>query len=120
MRWSPVDPATHALAQSLLYQALYGVAPVPPRTEEPQRGSRRVGRPLVWDKATIIAALQGFFTQHGRTPTASEWQQPATYGIPGYATVKAEFGSVVAGLRAAGIALPLRRRPHRKRNHTRG
>ena len=114
MRWSPPDPATQALAQSLLYEALEGAVSAP--TEKPKRGSGWTGRPLVWTKDTVVAALQDFFTQYGRAPTAGEWQRPSAYGIPGYASVKVEFGSVAAGLRAAGIDPPPRRRAHRKRN----
>ena len=114
MRWSPVDPATQALAQSLLYEALHGVAPV--RTEDTKRGHTTTGRPLVWTQAAMVVALQAFFAEHRRAPTAGEWQRPASLGLPGYASVKVEFGSVAAGLRAAGIDPPPRRRAHRKRN----
>ena len=108
------EEATRALARSLLYEALVGTAPAAP--PEPVRGTATTGRHVVWEKATITAALVAFGAQYGRAPTHAEWNKPGVCGIPGSATIRAVFGSVAAGLRTAGLQALPRHRPSRRRS----
>lgn len=66
-----------------------------------RRAKRRGGKPKVWTREKIIAAIQAFAAEHGRPPTSTERPSMAQQS-------KREFGSWADAVEAAGFAKPTR------------
>ena len=92
------------LASSLLDEALrlLGSALQPPAGTTPQAQGVR-GRPRFWDRPRSIAAIQAYVERHGSVPARRTWMSARQAGLPGYATICALFGSVVAAYDASGL-----------------
>jgi hypothetical protein len=59
-----------------------------------------------WTSETVVAAIQVFAARHGRPPTATECLHGERDGVPPVSIVQREFGSWLAGVRAAGFEVP--------------
>jgi len=79
----------------------------PERCRPCSLAKRREATP--WPPERVIAALQAWVAEHGRTPVVSELG--AASGLPSYHTLRARFGTAAAALAAAGIE---RREPGRR------
>jgi hypothetical protein len=72
---------------------------------------RRYRRPAAWSDEEIIAALQEWAAEHGRSPNSYEWIAGSP-GRPGSLCVRRRFGSWEKALKRAGLK-PNARRQHR-------
>jgi hypothetical protein len=66
------------------------------------KGGRRYRRPAEWTDEEIIAALQAWATEHGRSPNSCEWISGSP-GRPGSLCVRRRFGSWQKALGCAGL-----------------
>lgn len=71
-----------------------------------------------WTEHTIIQAIQAHAEQHGRPPTAGEWQNGGDH--PSYQTLRHHFNSFSDAIWAAGYPPPKRGHPYTPRNKPRG
>jgi DNA invertase Pin-like site-specific DNA recombinase len=72
---------------------------------------RRYRRPAAWSDEEIVAALQEWAAEHGRSPNSYEWIAGSP-GRPGSLCVRRRFGSWEKALKRAGLK-PNARRQHR-------
>lgn len=66
-------------------------------------GQRTGRKNPTWDTERIIAALQAWAAEHGRSPAANDWKRANANEHPAGSTVVKRFGSWNAGLMAAGL-----------------
>jgi hypothetical protein len=71
-------------------------------TSEPEHPQTGRPAPRRWSETAILEALRGFYREHLRAPTSTEWKT-AGDDHPTYITVRERFGSWAAALDAAGL-----------------
>jgi DNA invertase Pin-like site-specific DNA recombinase len=71
------------------------------------RANSQAPRYVVWEKAEVIGALQGWADVNGRSPTQADWRYSGA-GHPCALTVRRRLGAWERAVRKAGLAPPPR------------